>query len=255
MHSEKIRFKNRQGIELAARLDLPEEQPLAFALGAHCFTCTKDIPAMHGISTALVNQGIALLRFDFTGLGHSGGEFENSGFRANLEDIESAITFLSNEYYPPKLLFGHSLGGTAVLAVAHKIPSLKLVASIGSPYQPAHSKHLFKSVLKELETNESTTVTLSKREFTITREFVKQLEGHDMAASIQAINCSVMVFHDPHDDVVELSNAKMIYDAAKHPKSFIALPDVGHMINNHKKDAEYVASILAAATKFAVTNR
>lgn len=250
MRTEKITFTNKSGIELAARFDLPDTQPKAYALAAHCFTCTKDIPAMHRISTSLVEQGIAVLRFDFTGLGHSGGEFANSGFRANLSDIESAVAYLQSHGAAPAILFGHSLGGTAILASAHKIPSAKLVASIGSPFQPGHSKHLFAHVLKDLETNDTTTVTLSGRAFTVSRSFVNELEGHDMKKHIHDIQGAVMVFHDPEDDVVEIHNARLIFEAAKHPKSFIAIPKAGHMINNHVKDAAYVASIIADTARF-----
>ena len=250
MRSEKITFTNKSGIELAARFDLPDKTPIAYTLAAHCFTCTKDIPAMHRISTSLVEQGIGVLRFDFTGLGHSGGEFSNSGFRANLSDIESAVTFLQSQGAAPSILIGHSLGGTAMLAMAHKIPSAKLVASIGSPFQPGHSKHLFAHVLQDLETNETTTVTLSGRTFIVTRAFVDELEGHDMVKNIHAIEGAVMVFHDPEDDVVEIHNARLIYEAAQHPKSFIALPKAGHMINNHKTDAAYVASVIADTARF-----
>lgn len=204
---------------------------------------------MHHISMALVEHKIGLLRFDFTGLGNSGGEFENSGFRANLSDLQSALDFMSERGYSPQIMFGHSLGGTAVLAMAHKVPSLKLVATIGSPFQPAHSKHLFGEALCALETQQSTKVTLANREFTVTREFVKELDDHDMDAAIHAIDASLLLFHDPEDEIVESSNAKMIYEAARHPKSFISLPGAGHLLNVDKKDPIYVATVIAATAR------
>jgi putative redox protein len=246
MRSDKIFFTNRQGIDLAARFDRPDTEPAAYALAAHCFTCTKDIPAMHRISTALVERGIGVLRFDFTGLGHSGGEFANSGFRANLDDIRSAFDYLKKNNAAPQILLGHSLGGTAMLATAHEFPEAILVASIGSPFQPAHTSHHFADALQEIKEKGVASVTLSKRTFTVTREFVEQLEGHDMAATIRSIKSHVLVFHDPEDDVVEIENARMIFEAARHPKSFLALPKAGHMLNNSPMDAPYVASIIAA---------
>lgn len=249
MRSDKITFKNKQGFDLAARFDLPDEQPIAYALAAHCFTCTKDIPAMHKISMALVERKIGVLRFDFTGLGHSGGEFANSGFRANLDDIRAAENYLKEQGASPQILFGHSLGGTAMLATAAEVSSAKLVATIGSPFDPAHASHFFKDALRELETADATTVTLSNRPFTVTRAFVGELQGHDMAAAVRAIKAHMLVFHDPDDDVVEIENARMIFEAARHPKSFMALPQAGHMLNNSNGDAEYVAHIIAATVQ------
>ena len=246
MRSERITFKNRQGIDLAARFDRPDDEPAAYALAAHCFTCTKDIPAMHRISVALVERKIGVLRFDFTGLGHSGGEFANSGFKANLDDIRAAVAYLKEREAAPQILFGHSLGGTAMLATAPEVETAVLIATLGSPYQPTHASHFFADALRELETCGVATLTLSNRSFTVTREFVDELQGHDMAAAIRAIKTHLLVLHDPEDEVVEIENARMIYESARHPKSFIALPQSGHMLTNNTLDAEYVAALIAA---------
>ncbi len=246
MKSEQINFKNKQGNTLSARFDLPDTTPSAYALAAHCFTCSKDIPAMHRISKALVARGIGVFRFDFTGLGASEGDFEDSHFSANLDDIRSAVSYLTEHAASPQIMFGHSLGGTAVLATAHEVSSVKIVATIGSPFEPVHAGHFFESVADTLNTCGVANVTLAGREFTITKEFVDQLKLHDMKKSLQKLKAQLMIFHDPKDELVEAENARDIYEHANHPKSFISLPGAGHMLSK-TEDAEYVSDILAAA--------
>lgn len=248
MRSEKITFLNKKGIELAARLDRPDEEPIAYALAAHCFTCSKDVLAMHYISQSLIAHGIGVMRFDFTGLGSSDGEFAQSHFSSNLEDIRAAIAYLNEHRIAPSIMFGHSLGGTAILATAGEVSSVKLVATIGSPYEPAHATHFFDGMEEMMEKDAEACVTLGGRRFTINRKFLEDLNSHSMDKAIKSIEAYKIIFHDPEDEIVEIENARFIFEAALHPKSFIALPKAGHMLSK-QRDAEMVGSILDAVIR------
>lgn len=245
MKSEKVRFKNGAGAELAAVIEWPEdEQPLGFALFVHCFTCTKNIAAAVNISRALSRQRIAVLRFDFTGLGESGGDFAATTFSDNVADIVAASRFLAERHATPDILIGHSLGGAAILHAASRIPSVRAVATIGAPYHPDHALHLFAPSRKEIETNGEAQVSLAGRTFTIRKTFLDDLKNHDPAEVIRNLDIALLVMHSPRDSVVGIENAADIYKAAKHPKNFISLEPADHLLSR-KEDSLYAADMIA----------
>jgi putative redox protein len=245
MAIKKIEFQGSQGVSLAARLDMPSEQPRAFAIFAHCFTCSKDILAASRIARALSAKGIAVLRFDFTGLGHSEGEFANTNFSSNIQDLLSAADWLREHHSAPSLLIGHSLGGAAVLAAAGEIDEVVGVATIGAPFDPQHVSHLFEEQREEIEQTGIAKVKLAGRQFTIQRQFLEDLNTHAMADKIGSLRRALLVFHAPLDNVVGVDNAARIYEAAKHPKSFVSLDDADHLLTR-SPDAQYVADVLSA---------
>ncbi len=248
--SEKLTFTGSDGAELAARLDLPEGPPRATALFAHCFTCSKDIFAAARIAATLAEHGIAVLRFDFTGLGHSEGEFANTNFSSNVADLVRAADFLRETREAPKIIIGHSLGGAAVLAAAPQVPEAVAVATIGAPAEPAHVQHLFQAARPEIEAKGEAEVLLAGRSFRVRKQFLEDIEKHKLAASIGAMRKALIVFHGPRDATVGIENAGEIFMAAKHPKSFVSLDDADHLLSR-KEDAIYVATVLAAwATRY-----
>ena len=218
MQSKKVSFENTDGIRLSGILDLPAAEPRAYALFAHCFTCSKNLKAATHLVRAMTDAGIAVLRFDFTGLGQSEGAFEDTSFSSNVADLKSAVRWLSEEYRAPEILFGHSLGGTAVLQAAADIPSAVAVATIGSPADPAHVTHMFKDHETELATDGSAKVRLGGREFRIRASFVDDLRRHDLPASVSKLRKALLIMHAPLDDVVDIDNASALFIAAKHPK-------------------------------------
>lgn len=240
-----IEFPGSQGSTLAARLDLPLGKPSAYAIFAHCFTCTKDSKAASYISSALVAAGIAVLRFDFTGLGGSEGDFSNTGFTSNIEDLVSAADFLRSEYEAPKLLVGHSLGGTAVLAAAPQIKEVDAVATINAPADPAHVIGNFASSLEKIESTGKAEVILGGRAFTIRKSFVDDAREQRMQEILPKLRRALLVMHSPRDRIVDVSNAQKIFVAAKHPKSFISLDDADHLLSR-RDDARYAGMVLAA---------
>ncbi|RED54036.1 bifunctional alpha/beta hydrolase/OsmC family protein [Aestuariispira insulae] len=243
--SHKITFTNRQGQTLAARLDLPLETPRAYALFAHCFTCSKDIFAASRIAQGLTNNDIAVLRFDFTGLGASEGEFANSNFSSNVEDLEDAARFLAEEYESPALLIGHSLGGAAVLVAAPRLESVQAVATINAPADPDHVKENFHYALPEIQESGAAQVTLAGRPFTIKRQFLEDIAQQRLADEIATMKKALLVFHAPLDQQVGIENAAKIFKAAKHPKSFISLDQADHLLSD-RQDAIYVADLLGS---------
>ena len=245
MQTSKVTFSNDEGHELAGLLDLPEDEPRAFALFAHCFTCSKNIKAASNIARALSRSGFGVLRFDFTGLGQSEGDFAESSFSSNVSDLLAAARFLADEYEAPALLVGHSLGGTAVLQAAASVESARAVATIGSPAEPAHVKHLFADAEDTLEADGSAEVLLGGRPFTIRREFVDDLEKHDLPATIGSLRKALLVMHAPLDDVVEIDNASRMFQAAKHPKSFVSLDGADHLLTSDA-DSAYAGHVVAA---------
>lgn len=245
MRSERIEFTGSQRATLAARLDLPDGKPRAYALFAHCFTCTKDIHAATHICTELAENGLAVLRFDFTGLGHSEGDFANTNFSSNIEDLYAAALWLKQAHEPPKLLIGHSLGGAAVLAVARRLKDVKAVATIAAPADPAHIVRLFTSARSEIETRGDAEVYLAGRPFHIQKQFLDDIAGHKLAEDIAQLGSALMVFHAPGDELVGIENAGKIFAAAKHPKSFISLAGADHLLRRDE-DARYVAQVLSA---------
>ncbi len=250
MPSERFEFPGSQGHRLAARLDLPGGAPRAYALFAHCFTCGKDIAAASRIARALTLQGIAVLRFDFTGLGSSEGEFGNTDFTSNIGDLLAAAAHLREARKAPELLVGHSLGGAAVLAAAREVPEVRAVATIGAPADPGHVLHLFGDRLGDLEEQGQVTVTLAGRTFSIDRRFVEDIRGQTQRDRIATMKKALIVFHAPFDEVVGVDNASEIFLAARHPKSFVSLDSADHLLTR-RADAEYVANVLAAwATRY-----
>jgi len=243
--SEKVSFINEQGENLAARLDLPLGEPKAVALFAHCFTCSKDIFAASRISKELADLGFAVLRFDFTGLGASEGEFANTNFSSNINDLVAAADFLRATVMAPKILIGHSLGGAAVLAAAGRVPEAVAVATIGAPFDPVHVGHLFDGAKGEIEATGEAEVKLGGRAFKIKKQFLDDIQNQEAAKNIGGLKKALLVFHSPLDQTVGIENAQEIYKAAKHPKSFISLDNADHLLSR-RADAHYVATVLAA---------
>ena len=245
MPTERITFTGHSGEKLAARLDMPEGPHLATALFAHCFTCSKDIPAARRIAARLAAMGVAVLRFDFTGLGHSEGEFANTHFSSNVQDLEAAAAYLATRKMAPSLLIGHSLGGAAVLRAAGLIDSAKAVVTLGAPFDPGHVTHNFAGALDEISNAGEANVTLGGREFTIRDSFVKDVEAQNLKPLINEMKKALLVMHAPLDTVVGIENASEIFLAARHPKSFVTLDDADHLISR-SEDAEYAAEVIAA---------
>ena len=240
----RITFPNAQGHQLAGVLELPES-PTAFALFAHCFTCGKDIKAAARISRALHDRGVAVLRFDFTGLGGSDGDFADSNFSSNVADLLAAADWLRQNHQAPALLIGHSLGGAAVLAAAHAVPEAKAVATIAAPAEASHILRQFSGSVDTIRTEGQSTVSLAGRPFTIKRQFLDDVAEQNQASRIARLGKALLVFHSPKDTTVHIEQAQKIYEAARHPKSFISLDDADHLLSN-AQDAEYVASCIVA---------
>jgi len=243
-------FKGSAGTELAARLDLPAGPVAGFALFAHCFTCTKDILAAKRIAAGLAAAGVGVLRFDFTGLGSSDGEFANTNFSSNVEDLVHAAAYLRANFAAPRLLIGHSLGGAAVLAAAAEIPEAKAVVTIGAPADVTHVLNQFGGSLDEIRQRGEARVTLAGRQFTIRRTFLEDAEGHRLASRIATLGKALLVMHAPLDAVVGIDNASKIFLAAKHPKSFVSLDDADHLLSNASVAAYAARVIVAWASKY-----
>ncbi|MFU8864233.1 MAG: alpha/beta fold hydrolase [Rhodobacterales bacterium] len=248
MPSKRITFTGHDGSQLAARLDMPEGPHLATALFAHCFTCSKDIAAARRIAQRLATMGLAVLRFDFTGLGHSEGEFANTGFSSNVADIRAALDYLSDKAMPASLLIGHSLGGAAILKVAPDIKSVKAVATLGTPFDPDHVTHNFGDSLAQIRKNGAAEVDLGGRPFRITQVFLDDVEGASIKSELGRLRAALLVLHAPRDAVVGIDNATRIFTAARHPKSFVTLDDADHLISR-ASDADYAADIIATWAK------
>lgn len=243
--SEKVTFTGALGDRLAARLDLPRDAPRAYALFAHCFTCTKDIFAASRIAAALAAQGIGVLRFDFTGLGHSEGEFANTNFSSNVADLLKAADFLRETRQAPKIVIGHSLGGAAVLAAAPEIPEAVAVATIAAPSAPAHVQHLFRGALDRIAAEGEAEIEIAGRPFRVKQQFLEDISQQHLSAALGKLKKALLVFHAPRDQTVGIENAGEIFAAAKHPKSFISLDDADHLLTR-RSDAIYVAEVLSA---------
>jgi uncharacterized OsmC-like protein/fermentation-respiration switch protein FrsA (DUF1100 family) len=246
----RVTFKGSAGTELAARLDLPAGPVRGFALFAHCFTCTKDILAAKRIASGLAAAGVGVLRFDFTGLGSSEGEFANTNFSSNVEDLVHAAAYLRANFVGPHLLIGHSLGGTAVLAAAAEIPEAKAVVTIGAPADVAHVLNQFGSSLDEIRQRGEARVTLAGRQFTIRRTFIEDAEGQRLTSRIATLGKALLVMHAPLDAVVGIDNASKIFLAAKHPKSFVSLDDADHLLSDASIAAYAARVIVAWASKY-----
>jgi uncharacterized OsmC-like protein/pimeloyl-ACP methyl ester carboxylesterase len=248
--TERFQFTGSEGQQLAAALDLPEREPLAYALFAHCFTCGKDVLAAKRIAVALAAKGIAVLRFDFTGLGSSEGDFANSTFSSNVTDLVRAADHLRETRKAPAILIGHSLGGAAILAAAGQIPEAKAVVTIAAPSDPSHVTGLFADRVEDIRKNGESEVSLAGRPFRIKREFLDDIAEHGLMAHVAKLHKALLVMHAPTDDTVGIDNATRIFVTAKHPKSFVSLAGADHLLTN-KNDATYVADVIAAwATRY-----
>lgn len=246
LRTEKITFIGAdKANRLAARLDLPEGRPRAFALFAHCFTCTQNVFAATRIAQGLRRHGIAVLRFDFTGLGASEGEFANTNFSSNVGDLLAAADWLRAELEAPKLLIGHSLGGAAVLAAAKGIGEARAVCTIAAAAEPSHVVRLFQPAVPEIEARGEAEVLLAGRPFRIRKQFLDDIEGHKLTSDIAKLGRPLLVFHSPLDQIVGIDNASRIFGAAKHPKSFVSLDAADHLLSR-REDAAYVADVVAA---------
>ena len=243
--TEKATFMGGAGEMLAARLDIPTGPVRAWALFAHCFTCTKDIKGAARLASALTRHGIAVLRFDFTGIGNSKGEFANTNFTSNIHDLVAAADWMREHHSAPGLLIGHSLGGAAVLAAAHEVPECKAVATIAAPSDPAHVTCHFGAALDDVREKGEGQINVGGASFTITQQFLDDVNGHNLNQAIRTLDRALLILHSPYDETVGVENAEQIFITAKHPKSFVSLDDADHLMHG-EDDATYVAGIIAA---------
>lgn len=250
MPRKNVRFDNADGQSLAGILDTPRQRPAGYALFAHCLTCSKNLKAANHLSRSLVDAGLAVLRFDFTGLGQSDGEFGETTFSSNVQDLLAAARYLESAFAPPLVLIGHSLGGTAVLKAAAEIPSAVAVATIGSPATPTHVGHMFEDARAELKASGEADVTLGGRQFRMKQSFLDDLEQHSLPESVSTLRKALLVMHAPLDDIVSIDNAGTLFQQAKHPKSFLSLDDADHLLSR-ERDSRYAGQVLAAwASRF-----
>ena len=249
MNLQKVEFQNKEGQKLIGRLEVPvDRHPHNFAIFAHCFTCNKNLAAVKNIGRALTASGFGVLRFDFTGLGESEGDFADTNFSGNVEDLIAAADYLNENYESPALLVGHSLGGAAVLFAATEISSVKAVATIGAPSNPVHVKHLFKSDLEEIKSTGKAKVNLSGRDFTIKKQFLDDLESKSLPETARSLRKALLIMHSPQDGTVGIKNAEEIYLAARHPKSFVSLDGADHLLMD-KRDSIYAGDVIAGWAK------
>jgi len=247
MATEKVTFKGAFGDTLSAKIDYPDDGEIkSWVLFAHGFSIGKDLKPIRTISRGLVEDGYGMLRFDFTGLGESEGNFSDTNFTSNCEDIRQAATYLREHKRAPCVMIGHSFGGTAALKVADEIPEVKAVATIGSPCDTTHIVHQFADQLEEIEEEGEAKVLLAGRPFVIKEQFLEDIGNQDIAKEIADLDMALMIFHSPQDRVVSIDNASHIYMRAKHPKSFVSLDGADHLMLKNAADAEYVAHVLAA---------
>ena len=246
MQSKKLSFTNANGQQLSARLDLPvNHQPDACAVFAHCFTCSKNLRSVRNIVRALTHRGIAVLSFDFTGLGDSEGDFAETNFTSNVEDLINAAACMEEELDAPQILIGHSLGGAAVLKAAAFIPSIKAVVTVGAPAEPLHVKHHFEEAVDTLNQEGEAKVLIGGRPFVVKKQLLDDLKESSIEAIIGQLGKALLILHSPQDLIVGINNAAAIYEAARHPKSFVSLDGADHLLSK-KEDAMYVGSVIAA---------
>jgi putative redox protein len=246
MKIEKVQFENANGYTLSARLEFPpDSHPYAFAIFAHVFTGNKSLSATRHISRSLTQHGIGVLRFDFTGLGDSEGDFADTNFTSNVDDLLAASKFLEENYQAPRILIGHSLGGAAVIFAASQLDSIQAVATVGAPSEPEHVMHLLHDKIEDIEKTGVANVSIGGREFRIKKQFLDDLKSKDMFKILRDLKKPILVLHSPQDNVVEIENAAKIYHAAYHPKSFVSLDGADHMLTK-KGDAAYVGELVGS---------
>ena len=247
MKNERVNFPGALGNELAARLERPGEvAPEAFALFAHCFTCSKDLKAVSRISRALASRGFGVLRFDFTGIGESEGDFADTDFSSNLEDLHAAVEFLRRHYQAPQLLIGRSLGGAAMLSMAGEVPEARAVVTIGAPSDTDHLRETLLVSAPELADSEEVEVSLAGRSFRIRRQLLDDLAEQRVLSAVRELDRALLILHSPTDDVVGIEHAARIFKAARHPKSFVSLDGADHLLLSRPRDAHFVAEIVSA---------
>lgn len=243
--SHHIEFTGHRGAVLSGRLDMPPVPPRAYALFAHGFTGSKEVVSASRISRALTDDGIAVLRFDFTGLGNSEGDFSNTDFSSNIEDLVAAADHLRAEHEAPTFLVGHSFGGAAVIAAAHRVPEVAAVATIGAPCDPAHVAAQFRGSREDIERDGEAEVSIAGRSFRIRKEFLDDIREQPQSERIAGLDAALMVMHAPMDEIVGVDNARQIFDTARHPKSFVSLDGADHLLTR-RADTEFAASVLGA---------
>jgi len=241
----KFDFLNAQGEMLSGRFELPEGEMKATALFAHCFTCSKDFIAASTISKSLMASGIGVLRFDFTGLGDSEGDFSNTNFSSNVSDLLSACNALGKAYQNPKLIIGHSLGGAAVLKAAMKLPEVKAVVTIGAPSDTKHVSHLFSNKMEDINSKGEAQVNLAGRSFKIKKQFIDDIQESEVLKGVKSLRKALLVMHSPIDNTVSIDHAADIFMAAKHPKSFVSLDTADHLLSD-RKEVVYAASVISS---------
>lgn len=254
MASKKITFQNKDGLTLSAKIEIPDSIKVRhYAIFAHCFTCNKNLSAIRNIARSMNEAGIGVLRFDFTGLGDSEGEFSETTFSSNVDDLVQAAAFLEEHYKAPSILVGHSLGGAAVYYAANEVTSIEVVASIGAPASPDHVEHLFQEGLDEIEKYGKAKVSIGGRPFYIGKQFLDDINSKNMDDLLRNLRKPVLIFHSPQDTIVSIENAKRIYKATKHPKSFISLDGADHLLSE-SADSKYTGSVIAAWAKRYLTD-
>ncbi len=246
-----VSFENSRGDKLAGTID-QAKNPIAHAIFSHCFTCSKDHAASYRLCKSLTKYGVQVLRFDFTGLGKSEGDFSKSDFSSNIDDIKSALTYYSNNYATPQLLIGHSLGGIAAIATACATSGIQAVATIASPSRPAHVLDHFEQHIPKILKNGYEDVTIFNRSFRLTKDYILDLKEFDNRPFIKKLNKPILIFHSPFDDIVSIDEAAKIFTEAKHPKSFISLDQTDHLISK-TQDAEYIAENISCWAKRYIT--
>ena len=239
-------FQNSAGNSLSGQLEVPLDQnPMAYVIFAHCFTCNKDFNAVRSISKALTQRGFGVLRFDFTGLGNSQGEFADTNFSSNVKDLIAAVRAMEAAGMPPELLVGHSLGGAASLFAANELSAIKAVATIGAPASPKHVSHLFEDRLKEIEENQEAEVNIGGKSLTIKKQFIEDIQEKSVASFLPKLNKALLILHSPQDKIVGIDNATQIYKLARHPKSFVSLDGAGHLLRK-RYNSRYVGDLIAS---------
>lgn len=245
MRRQKVTFLNQKNQELTGRLEFPvDQQPHNYVVFAHCFTCTKNLKSIKNIVQGMTGHGFAVLRFDFTGLGESEGEFSETNFSGNTEDLVSAANYLTEHYKAPSMLIGHSLGGAAVLIAAAEIPSINAVVTIGAPSDPVHVKNLIISSIAEIQAEGKATVNIGGQSFTIKKQFLDDLESNSLQKTVKQLRMPILIMHSPQDSTVGIKNAEEIYKAAHHPKSFVSLDGADHLLSE-SKDSKYAGNLIA----------